>query len=134
MKLLDTDTCVGVLRGWREVLSRREAEREDLATSWITAGELFFGAARSAKPDENAAAVTRLLATMPVLSLDMGSARIFGEIKATLAERGTIVADADLLIASIAISCGAVVVTGNRKHFERIPGISMEDWLRPGAA
>lgn len=130
MKLLDTDTCVGLLRGRPSVLDRREREREALATSWVTASELFFGAARSAAPHENAAAVVRLLESVTVFGLDLASARVFGEVKATLARAGTIVADADLLIASIAISRGATVVTGNRKHFDRIPGVVMEDWLR----
>jgi len=130
VKLLDTDTCVGLLRGRPSVLDRREREREALATSWVTASELFFGAARSAAPHENAAAVVRLLESVTVFGLDLASARVFGEVKATLARAGTIVADADLLIASIAISRGATVVTGNRKHFDRIPGVVMEDWLR----
>jgi tRNA(fMet)-specific endonuclease VapC len=130
VKLLDTDTCIGVLRGRADVLARREAEREELATSWVSASELFFGAARSAAPVENAAAVVRLLASMRVLGLDLGSARVFGEVKATLSRNGAIVADADLWIGSIAIRLGATVVTGNRRHFERIPGIVVEDWLR----
>lgn len=39
--------------------------------------------------------------------------------------------DADLLIAAVALSRGATLVTGNRRHYERIPGIVLEDWLRP---
>ena len=57
MKLLDTDTCIGILRGYVGVLDRRQAEREELVTSWVTASELFFGAARSSRPEENAAAL-----------------------------------------------------------------------------
>lgn len=112
------------------MLARRAAETDPLATTWITASELFFGAARSAMPVENAATVSRLLVSMSVLGLDLGSARAFGEVKAVVSARGALVADADLFIASIAISRGATVVTGNRRHFDRIPGLVMEDWLR----
>lgn len=131
MKVLDSDTCIGVLRGRKEVLERRAIEVDEVTTTWVTASELFYGAAKSAKPDANAALVIRFLNTLPVLAPDLASARLFGEVKARLATAGQIVADADLFIASIALSRGATLVTGNRKHYERIPGIVLEDWLRP---
>lgn len=130
MKLLDTDTCIGLLRGKPGVLASREVERDEVVTTWVTASELFFGAAKSARPDANAALVVRFLATLPVLGLDLASSRIFGEVKARLSIQGQIVADADLFIASVAVSRGATIVTGNRRHYERIPGLVIEDWLR----
>lgn len=130
MKVLDSDTCIGILRGRHEVLERRAAEPDEVATTWVTASELFYGAAKSAKPDANCALVVRFLNTLPVLAPDLASARLFGEVKARLATAGQIVADADLFIASIALSRGATLVTGNRKHYERIPGLVLEDWLR----
>jgi tRNA(fMet)-specific endonuclease VapC len=131
VKLLDSDTCIGILRGRSEVLERRAADLDEVVTTWVTAAELFYGAARSAKPDANAALVVRFLNTLPVLAPDLASARLFGEVKARLATAGQIVADADLFIAAITLSRGATLVTGNRKHYERIPGIVVEDWLRP---
>lgn len=130
MKVLDSDTCIGILRGRTEVLERRAAEPDEVATTWVTASELFYGAAKSAKPDVNAALVVRFLNTLPVLAPELASARLFGEVKARLANAGQIVADADLFIAAVALSRGATLVTGNRKHYERIPGLVLEDWLR----
>jgi tRNA(fMet)-specific endonuclease VapC len=130
VKVLDSDTCIGILRGRKEVLERRAIEVDEVTTTWVTASELFYGAAKSAKPDANAALVIRFLNTLPVLAPDLASARLFGEVKARLATAGQIVADADLFIASIALSRGATLVTGNRKHYERIPGLVLEDWLR----
>ncbi|MES2643415.1 MAG: PIN domain-containing protein [Myxococcota bacterium] len=131
MKVLDTDTCIGLLRGYTGVIDRRLAETEEVATTWVTASELFYGAAKSIKPDANSALVVRFLATLPVLGLDLASARVFGEVKARLASQGQIVADADLFIGSVALSRGATIITGNRRHYERLPGLILEDWLRP---
>jgi tRNA(fMet)-specific endonuclease VapC len=130
LKVLDSDTCIGILRGRQGVLERRAAEREEVVTTWVTASELFYGAARSAKPDANAALVVRFLNTLAVLPPDLATARLFGEVKARLANAGAIVADADLFIAAVALSRGATLVTGNREHYERIAGLVVEDWLR----
>ena len=43
MRVLDTDTCVEILRGNQRVLERRAAIRDGLATTWITAAELYYG-------------------------------------------------------------------------------------------
>ena len=130
MKVLDSDTCLGILRGRKEVLERRAIELDELTTTWVTASELFYGAVKSAEPGANAALVVRFLNTLPVLAPDLASARLFGEVKARLATSGQIVADADLFIAAVALSRGATLVTGNREHYERIPGLVLEDWLR----
>lgn len=130
MKLLDTDTSVAILRGSAAVLERRAATAEDVATTWITAGELYYGAAKSSSPERNRSLVTSFLATLPVLGLDQTAAQVFGEAKALLERRGLRLADADLLIAAIAIVHRATVVSGNRRHYERIPGVAVEDWIR----
>ena len=133
MKILDTDVCVEVLRGNEHVIARRLETREEIATTWVTASELFYGAAKSKDPDGNAALVTAFLATLPTLSPDLAASRLFGEVKTHLQARGESLADADLFIASIALAHDATLVTGNRRHYERIPGVVIEDWIRgPG--
>ena len=101
-----------------------------MATTWITAAELYYGAAKSTAPVKNRALVTSLLATLPVLGLDEASAQIFGEAKALLERQGRRLADADLLIGAIAVIRRAIVVTGNLRHYERIPGVTVENWIR----
>lgn len=130
MKLLDTDTCIAILRGHEAVLERRAATDDDVVTTWITAAELRYGAAKSVAPEKNHALVTKFLATLPVLGLDAASAQIFGEAKALLEKRGRRLADADLLIGAIASAHRATVVTGHSKHYARFPGVTLEDWMR----
>jgi len=130
VRILDTDVCVELLRGNTRILERRASLREEVATTWITVGELHYGAAKSAYPEHNRASVAGLVATLPVLDLDELSARIFGEAKALLEKRGERLADADLFIGAIAAAHRAIVVTGNSRHLGRIPGVLTEDWLR----
>jgi tRNA(fMet)-specific endonuclease VapC len=129
MKLLDTDTCIAILRGKQHVIDRREEEPDDVATSWVTAAELYFGAAKSDAPDDNQTVVDDFLETLPVLQPDLAAAQVFGEAKALLQRAGLPLPDADLFIAAIAVANNATVVTGNKKHFSRIPGVVVEDWI-----
>lgn len=130
MKLLDTDVCIEILRGNVRVIERRRRTPDEVATTWITACELAYGAAKSRAPEPNRALVMAFLATLPILELDWAAAERFGRLKADLERAGNRVADADLLIAAIALARGAGLITGNRRHYERVPELGIEDWIR----
>ncbi len=129
MRILDTDTCIHILRGNTEVIQMRRTIYDEVATTIVTACELYYGAAKSKKPVEGKRAVSAFLRTLRVLDLDPYAAMFFGVIKADLEAMGRGLADADLLIGSIARLHHATVVTGNTRHFERIPGIALENWI-----
>jgi predicted nucleic acid-binding protein len=128
LKLLDTDTCIAILRVSETVIERRAATDDEVVTTWITAAELYYGAAKSVAPEKNRALVNSFLATLRVLGLDEASTQIFGEAKALLERLGQRLADADLFIGAIAAATKATVVTG--RHYDRIPGVMIEDWIR----
>ena len=130
MRILDTDVCIALLRGLGHVVDRAEQEADSLATTSVTAAELYYGAAKSREPARNRVLVTDLLSTLPVLEPGLVAAQQFGSLKASLDRSGERLADADLFIASIALAEGALLVTGNRRHFDRIPGLHIEDWIR----
>jgi tRNA(fMet)-specific endonuclease VapC len=132
VKVLDTDTCIAILRGSRFVVERRAMTQEEVVTTWITAAELWYGAAKSGAPERNRSAVKAFLGTLRVLGLDPASVQVFGEAKALLERKGQRLADADLFIGAIAVARGATVVTGNTRHYERIPGLQIENWISPG--
>ena len=130
MRVLDTDVCVEILRGNPRVLQRRLQTLDQVATSWVTAAELFYGAAKSARPEQMSAAVRAFLATLGVLGIDDRSAAHFGRLKVGLEASGLRLANADLLIASIGLAHGATIATGNIRHYDRVPELSVEDWIR----
>jgi tRNA(fMet)-specific endonuclease VapC len=130
MRVLDTDVCVAILRGDSRVRDRRQATLDDVATTWISAAELFYGAAKGSNPEAKTTVVVDFLRSLEIFGLDMETVRYFGGLKAELERGGTTLADADLLIGAICLARDAVLVTGNVRHFERISGLRIENWLR----
>ncbi len=130
MRVLDTDVCIEILRGNTKVVDRRECLADNVSTTWITACELFFGAAKSVDPEKNQGLAEQLLSSMEILGLDFASAQVFGDVKSKLSKTGQVIADADLIVAAITLAAGASLVTGNLRHYSRIPGLVVEDWIR----
>lgn len=128
MRILDSDHCIGILRGKLD-LSRRSIPGETLATTTISVGELIVGARKSVLPEVSLRQVDLLLQHLVILPFDEASGRLYGALRADLEIAGRRLADLDLQIASIAISNGAPLLTHNRRHFGRIPGLVLEDWL-----
>jgi tRNA(fMet)-specific endonuclease VapC len=60
---------------------------------------------------------------------DEFAARRFGALKASLENDGQPLHDLDLQIAGIALENDLPLLTHNRKHFERIEKLKLEDWL-----
>ncbi len=131
MILLDTDTCVEILRGNPVVLRRRAENRlSEAAVSFMTAAELFYGAERSAFPEGNVRLVESFLLATPIIQSETAILRRFGRIKAVLKRDGELIPDADIFIAATALEKADVLVTGNGRHFGRIDGLKVTNWIR----
>jgi len=85
---------------------------------------------RSKEPAKNTDLVEKLLLSLEIIQTDIGILRRFGSMKATLIIEGIPIPDADILIASATLEKAEKLVTGNRKHFERILGLGLEDWSK----
>ena len=98
--------------------------REDQFVSAVTVGELYQGAYRSSARDRHLKNIDeRILPAVTVLPYDAATARVYGQIRAFLESKGKPLADADLQIAATALYHGLELVTGNLKHFERVPDL-----------
>lgn len=131
--LFDTDVLSNLMRRVpASSLLRRLARTppEEQCTSSITLGELLYGAHRSSRAPALIERIEmQLLPNLPVLPFDARAARRYGELRTGLEQRGTQVGDADMRIAAIALARDLTVVTGNERHFRRIPGLKVENWL-----
>lgn len=129
--LFDTDAISELLRRrparrYLEWLST--VPRSEQWTSAVVVGELYKGAFRSADHERHLRNIEeRVLPALTVLPYDTGVAREFGAIRAQLEERGELLPDADLQIAATAVRHGLTLVTGNLKHFARVPDLVLSD-------
>lgn len=94
----------------------------------VVKAELYYGALKSSRSQENLALIEDLFANFESLPFDDEAAKRYGEIRATLSRQGTPIGPNDLMIASIAAVYGAVVVTHNSREFSRVDGLKIEDW------
>ena len=128
--ILDTDHCVEVLRG-RLNINEHVEPTDLLFITAITVGELIFGAWKSDKPEKNRKDIMQMLTIVTVLPFDENAAHHFGRIKDKLRRRGLPLAELDLQIASIALHHSLPLATHNYRHFSRIEGLELMDWLSP---
>ena len=128
---LDTDTCIYVINRKEGVRERFRQHAAHTGISAITYAELRFGVAHSTRVAENERLVQEFRDDLNVLPFDAAAARHYGEIRQELSRRGELIGPLDLLIAAHARSQDATLVTNNEREFARVPGLRIENWLRP---
>ncbi len=131
---LDTSFIVDLVReaqrgeGGPETRLLRRLESEELAISTFVLCELRAGAEMARNPISEHETVDLIEETLSVASADVSTAVHYGHSLALLRRRGEVIATMDLLIASVSLAAGASLVTRNRKHFDRVPGLKLIDY------
>ena len=131
-RVLDTNVCIHVIRRRPPAVLRRFEEYEvgEVGVSSVTAAELFYGAEKSAVPEQNREALSRFLLPLEVLAFGDEAAAAYGRVRAALEKAGTPIGPLDALIAAHAVSLGVTLVTNNTREFSRVPGLEVEDGTR----
>ncbi len=126
--MLDTNICIYVMKNRPAKLRAKfEAAREELCISAITLAELYAGAEKSDHGSENLLGVERFASALTVLSFDSAAAVHFGQLH--LKRQGKHVSAQDTLIGAHARSKGLTLVTNNRRDFDGMPGLQVENWV-----
>lgn len=129
MILLDTDVCVELLRGDKRVVERRKQTESPVAVSFMTVGELLYGAQKSNNSKKNIAVVEEFLLSVRIIDSSYEIMRKFGSLKANLTSAGLPPTDADILIAATSLACCDMLITGNLAHFRRFEGLTLDNWI-----
>ena len=128
--LIDSDILIYFLKGKQEVVKRiSQIPIGDLYISRINYTELIYGAYNSTKINRNLKVIEPFLESFIVLEFTKVSSLIFAKEKARLKKSGNIIADMDLMIASIAIENDCTLISNNIKHFERVQNLELEPRL-----
>ena len=128
MILLDTNVVIAFFNGNQAVLKMIQAEIGRIALSSLVVAELDYGAKASQKAKENIEKLHRFVDIVRVIPFDLECAKGFGTIKTKLRKIGEPTGETDALIAATAMANKALLITGNRRHFENIEGLKVESW------
>lgn len=132
--LLDTNIVSYYLRRQSAALEQRvntALRAQDCAISVLTRAELRFGQAGMAPDDRRRPLIDGFLRLLPHLPWTVAAADHYGPLKAALRQAGTPIGELDTQIAAHALAEGLVLVTHNVRHFERVKGLGVEDWVIP---
>lgn len=141
--LLDTNVASYYLRRTSAALEARVSEALQMQTaaiSVLTRAELRFGQAGLPSDDRRRGLIDHFLRLLPNLPWTPQAADAYGVLRDLHRRAGTPIGELDTQIAAHALAEGLTLVTHNTRHFERVPGLVVEDWMatppsppRPGA-
>lgn len=128
--LLDTNTCIQYLTGRNinVVNQLKITPRQDICLCDVVKAELYYGAYRSTRKEQNLALYELFFSQYISFPFDGRSAKIYGEIRSELSKSGIPIGAYDLQIAAIALANDLILVTHNTREFQRVHDLELEDW------
>ena len=128
--MLDSDICIYLMADKYPSLNQRVAEAgSSLAISTVVLAELSFGVGNSVRREHNRRELAMLVERLQVLDFNASAAHHYGELRTHLQRMGTPVGPNDMLIGAHARSLDLTIVTNNRREFDRMPGLKIENWV-----
>lgn len=134
MYLFDTDTLSNLMRpspSGKLLKRMRLVSVGNQFTSSITLGELLYGARKNQSQTQKYLSQIEQLVIrkLPILPFDSCAASLYAEVRSELERQGSRLEEPDLRIAAIALVRNLTIVTGNIRHFQRVPNLAVENWL-----
>lgn len=128
--MIDTNIAIYTLKNRpARVRAAFKKHSGEMCLSSVSLGELIYGAEKSVQVERNLAVIEGLAARMTIESFDTQAAMHFGQLRAELAKFGRLIGPYDMMIAGHARALGLILVTNNRREFDRVPGLRVENWV-----
>jgi tRNA(fMet)-specific endonuclease VapC len=131
LHMLDTDTCSYIIREHSPLVQTRLAALapDDVCISVITRAELLYGLKRLPPKHRLHIEVRGFLRLVRILAWGENAADFYAEIRHQLVSSGKPIGELDMMIAAHSLAEGAVLVSSNTRHFERIAlPLTLENW------
>ena len=132
MYVLDTNAVSELMKGSVVFIERLASHAPaDIAIPQPVIAEIACGIERLPRSRRRGALQLRfdlICAEIPRMAWTDAVSHAYGRTKVALERRGTRIEDFDAAIAAHAVAVGATLVTANRDHMARVPGLQIEDW------
>jgi tRNA(fMet)-specific endonuclease VapC len=129
--ILDTNILTAFLKGNQKVVNKVSTYLDKfpiLTISVITYYEILRGL-KAINSTSKLKTFQELIEKFEIEDINKNTMDRASDIYANLKKQGTLIEDADILLAATAMEKGLVLVTDNTAHFKRIKGLKIDNWL-----
>lgn len=130
--MLDTNTCIALIK--RKPVNALQKFNKyqvgDIGISAVTLAELRYGVSKSQHQAKNQTALDEFMLPLEVAAFDEQATVAYGVLRAALEKQGAPIGPLDTMIAAHALSLGVTLVTNNTREFNRVPKLTVVDWIK----
>ena len=124
--LLDTNAIIALQRE-NEDLKKLLSTSTDVFVPAVAVGELYYGAYKSQRVEENRKNVAAFIANRVVLNVDVDTADVYGQVKQALRAKGRPIPENDIWIAALAIQYDLTLIADDA-HFGEVDNLNWQGW------
>ena len=130
--LLDTNVWIDYLTGrYPTVVTHiQESPPDELCLSSVVMAELRYGAQKSRRKRSNHRLLDTLAQEVRCVDVSVNTAKMYGDVRTSLEQRGKPLGAHDMLIAAHALSLSLILVTDNEREFKQVKSLAIENWRR----
>ena len=127
--LLDTNICIYIIKKKPDSVIKRflKMKPDSIGISSITVSEMYYGAAKSLKHDQNTIALEQFILPLTVIDYNKEDSIVYGKLRAKLELKGKLIGAMDMLITAQALNRDLILITNNEREFKKVEGLSIEN-------